>query len=1195
MNSKCEYKKNCESEVEKLNNASSFFTNESIMVINKLSNLQRLQQFRLLSISNLRRVNCSNDSYNCLILLSGDIEINPGPVRYPCTSCKKSVTKNQKGTSCNCCGLWSHKKCENLTDQQYKLLLNTPKNEYYYICNSCQIKNINSNDSFVEDPNEINTSPCQYRHLDDGISEENHEAHNKSQDFNFFDQLPFHKESFTGITIDNEEPVLNAPSTYNELKFFSKRGIHFIHLNINSILSKIEELRQIALETKITVIGISESKLDSSVTDEEVNIPGYEIIRGDRNRKGGGVAAYILKDVTYNIREDFKTKNEAIFFEILLPRSKPILVGIVYRPPKQTNFIQNFDQDLTSCIGFNEQEVYILGDFNINLLISEEKKAVSTMIKRYKEFCSLHGLKQLIVNATRITKNSSSLLDHILTNSQDRVSQSGIIQMSLSDHQIIYCTRKITRIVYNKHKTVKMRSLKNYNKEIFIEALINSNIPDIKKYSDVNNAYSDFTDSLISIIDNIATLKNIRVKNNSQEWFDAEIHEEIIKREKCFSNFKKTRTITDEKLYHDTRNRVQALIKNKKEKFVEENIKQNQNNSKSLWKTIKQLGLPSASSPSGRICLDMNGEKIFDATENAKTFNDFYSKLAEDLIEKLPEPPNKYKSNSVKRFYEGLKLEDKKFNFQPIDQSVVLNLLNNINCSKAPGLDNLSGMFLRDGADVLSTPITELINLSISSCTFPDKCKIAKIKPLFKKGSKTEPGNYRPISLLPLISKIFERVIHNQLQAYLNEKKILYQFQSGFRTNFSTDSCLSYLHDKILKGFDCGKYTGMILIDLQKAFDTIDHEILLNKLVYLGLSNEVVNWFKSYLTKRLNYVQIANKLSTSSIVTCGVPQGSILGPLLFLIYVNDMSQSVDCELLLYADDSCLIFSDKDTKNIETALNVNFSSLCDWFVDNKLSIHLGKTESILFGTRRRLNKQGTLNITYKDKIVKQKTHVKYLGCILDDVLSGNNMASHILSKVNGKLKFLYRKQNFLNKTTRRLICNALIQPHFDYACSSWYPLLTQGLKNKIQILQNKCIRYCLKLDNRDHIGISELKEINWLPVKKRVEQNISGMIFKLFKEQVPVYLGHMFRIKNLIHNTRRSKFSLHIPLCKTFYGQKAISYMAPKIWDKIPVKIKSGLNINTFKHAIKKWFFKTEQIKESSDFFYYGEAKVCWYD
>ena len=222
-----------------------------------------------------------------------------------------------------------------------------------------------------------------YLYPDDGIFEENSESNNESQHLNLFDLLPFHGETITEKTIDNEEPGLNSTNNYNDLNIFKKRGIHIIHLNINSILSKIEELRQIALKSKITVIGISESKLDSTVTDEEINIPGYEVIRGDRNRKGGGLVAYILKDVAYNKREDFKTKNEAIFFEILLQRSKPILVGIVYRPPKQAKFIENFEEDIARCLRFDEQEVYILGDFNINLLISG-KKPVPVMIKRYR-------------------------------------------------------------------------------------------------------------------------------------------------------------------------------------------------------------------------------------------------------------------------------------------------------------------------------------------------------------------------------------------------------------------------------------------------------------------------------------------------------------------------------------------------------------------------------------------------------------------------------------------------------------------------------------------------------------------------------------------------------------------------------------------------------------------------------------------
>ena len=200
---------------------------------------------------------------------------------------------------------------------------------------------------------------------------------------------------------------------------------------------------------------------------------------------------------------------------------------------------------------------------------------------------------------------------------------------------------------------------------------------------------------------------------------------------------------------------------------------------------------------------------------------------------------------------------------------------------------------------------------------FPDKCKQAKLKPLFKKGSTTEPKNYRPISLLPLISKIIERVIHDQTQKYLDKNDILYKYQSGFRANHSTNSCLSFLTNKVQNGFEKGNLTGMILIDLQKAFDTIDHKILLNKMEFIGFSASSINWFKSYLESRTFSVQVEDSLSNPGILACGVSQGSILGPLLFLLYVNDMSQAVSCDLLLYADDSCLVFEGKEIQEIET--------------------------------------------------------------------------------------------------------------------------------------------------------------------------------------------------------------------------------------------------------------------------------------
>ena len=247
-------------------------------------------------------------------------------------------------------------------------------------------------------------------------------------------------------------------------------------------------------------------------------------------------------------------------------------------------------------------------------------------------------------------------------------------------------------------------------------------------------------------------------------------------------------------------------------------------------------------------------------------------------------------------------------------------------------------------------------NLSIKYSIFPTDCQIAKLKPLFKKGSTTLPKNYHPISLLPLISKIFVKLVHDQTQAFLDENKILYKFQSGFRRNFSTDSCLSYLSNKIANGFESGLHTGMILIDLQKAFDTIDHEILINKLEFLGFYKNVILWFKSYLSNRKFNINLNKTFSEPGKLLCGVTQGSILGPLLFLLYINDMPQAVKCELLLYADDTCLIFQHNDIKKI------------DWFVHNKLSIHFGedKTKSILFSSKRKVKKASPLNIQYKDK-------------------------------------------------------------------------------------------------------------------------------------------------------------------------------------------------------------------------------------
>ena len=209
------------------------------------------------------------------------------------------------------------------------------------------------------------------------------------------------------------------------------------------------------------------------------------------------------------------------------------------------------------------------------------------------------------------------------------------------------------------------------------------------------------------------------------------------------------------------------------------------------------------------------------------------------------------------------------------------------------------------------------------------------------------------------MSKLFEKTVHNQTQQYLQEHKILYKYQSGFRKHHSTNTCLSHLNNKILEGFDKGMVSGMILIDLQKAFDTIDHNILLKKMKFMGFADSTISWFRSYLTNRLFLVNIRDTLSDPCVISCGVPQGSILGPLLFLLYVNDMPQAVQSDLLLYADDTCLVYSEKNVLNIEKQLNNDFNSLCDWFEDNKLSIHFGQEKNQKYSVLKKKKKRNPL--------------------------------------------------------------------------------------------------------------------------------------------------------------------------------------------------------------------------------------------
>mgnify|MGYP001795459600 FL=1 len=593
-------------------------------------------------------------------------------------------------------------------------------------------------------------------------------------------------------------------------------------------------------------------------------------------------------NLSFQIHNILSQNIEGIIFDILLPKSKPITIGIFYRPPNQNDFLETLTNDLDKLDHMNK-ELYLLGDFNINLLkngkyIFENKNCVidsveSTLLKKYKEFSTNFSLKQLIHKATRVTGNSpDSLLDHVLTNAIQNVSQSDIIDLALSDHQLIYLTRKINHKLYSGHNEVKFKSLKNYSAEKFKQLLAAATFPDYEKFKNVDEAYCNFHEKLMDVINKIAPSKVSRIKNKTPDWFDLEISEKIKVKRKIFRKFKKSKLHSDKELYLTARNDVNRTIKRKKEAFVKEKLEQNINEPKALWKTLKSLGLPSKRSSMAKICLKDKDKLIFDSKGIAEIFKDYFSSLAENLVSKLPPALKIYDTISTKSYYSKLNASTNSFKFNECNKDIIEKILLNFNVSKAAGIDDLNSRFLKDGAEILSTPLMQICNLSLKLSTFPTECKVAKLKPLFKKGSLTEPKNYRPISLLPLLSKVLEKVVLDQTQNYLKENDLIYELQSGFRNNHSTNFCLSFLSDKILSGFDSGLLTGMILIDLQKAFDTINHVILLQKMEIMGFSKKSIDWFESYLGNRTFLVSIEKSFSSSGNLKCGVPQGSILGP-----------------------------------------------------------------------------------------------------------------------------------------------------------------------------------------------------------------------------------------------------------------------------------------------------------------------------
>ena len=368
-----------------------------------------------------------------------------------------------------------------------------------------------------------------------------------------------------------------------------------------------------------------------------------------------------------------------------------------------------------------------------------------------------------------------------------------------------------------------------------------------------------------------------------------------------------------------------------------------------------------------------------------------------------------------------------------------------------------------------------------------------------------------------------------------------------------------------------GRLAGLVLLDLRKALDTVDHGIMLDKLQAMGVSN--TSWFKSYLSDRFQCVDVDGVRSSFLGVTCGVPQGSILGPLLFLVYINDMHRSVTCRLSLYADDSALIFSHSDHAVIAERLSIELSSCQKWLIDNRLSLHVGKTECIIFGSGRRLKETGNFAVSCDGMSVDQVAKVKYLGVTLDQAFKFSEHVTGLINRCAGRVGFLYRNSSFLDFECRKIMCNSLIQPYLDYCCSTWYSSISKHLRDRLDVIQRRMVRFVLSKDPLYHVSPQDLAKLSWLSIPDRVKFYQLNHVFKIRLGNAPKYLSASFQpvTQRHSHDTRRSSCDYFVSK-ELANSPRSFAFTAIKHWNGLPRNLKEIEKFEAFKTRLKEYLF-----------------------